>query len=253
MLGHLDGASKKLFGENFFGTNPSLGVDPAVDGFGSVRFRAEVPGSDGINPHDHSYYYHRGSEAPYGMADIVSGHGDQLQADGMTAEQRHSFGGVQVRIPALPPVTIGPHTPAVIDPEWERSPGSITDNHVFDAQHHRCRRHADRRRSSATSVVGRHPTDAGDRTLSIHNRYSHGEGSESVDVLDAGVIHTQVRRCMAFFKFADPEHFVRMCKAKERIQALFRDLVTGLLAARAVHLNGYSAGYSQMFVWFNSW
>ncbi|OBH26754.1 hypothetical protein A5692_26425 [Mycobacterium sp. E342] len=136
MLGHLDGASKKLFGENFFGTNPSLGADPAVDGFGSVRFRAEVPGSDGINPHDHSYYYHRGSEALYGMADIVSGHGDQLQADGMTAEHRHSFGGVQVRIPGLPPVTIGPHTPAVIDPEWERSPGSITDNHVFDAQHH---------------------------------------------------------------------------------------------------------------------
>lgn len=136
MLGHLDGVSKKLFGENFFGTNPSLGADPAVDGFGSVRFRAEVPGSDGINPHDHSYYYHRGSEALYGMADIVSGHGDQLQADGMTAEHRYSFGGVQVRIPGLPPVTIGPHTPAVIDPEWERSPGSITDNHVFDAQHH---------------------------------------------------------------------------------------------------------------------
>lgn len=136
MLGHLDGASKKLFGENFFGTNPSLGTDPAVDGFGSVRFRAEVPGSDGINPHDHSYYYHRGSEALYGMSDIVSGHGDQLQADGMTADHRHSLGGVQVRIPGLPPVTIGPHTPAVIDPEWERSPGSITDNHVFDAQHH---------------------------------------------------------------------------------------------------------------------
>lgn len=136
MLGHLDGASKRIFGENFFGNNPSLGTDPAVDGFGSVRFRAEVPGSDGINPHDHSYYYHRGSEALYGMADIVSGHGDQLQADGMTAEHRHSLGGVQVRIPGLPPVTIGPHTPAVVDPEWDRSPGSITDNHVFDAQHH---------------------------------------------------------------------------------------------------------------------
>lgn len=136
MLGHLDGASKQIFGENFFGNNPSLGGDPAVDGFGSVRFRAEVPGSDGINPHDHSYYYHRGSEALYGMADIVSGHGDQLQADGMTAEHRHSLGGVQVRIPGLPPVTIGPHTPAVVDPEWDRSPGSITDNHVFDAQHH---------------------------------------------------------------------------------------------------------------------
>lgn len=136
MLGHLDGASKEIFGPNLFGNNPGLGADPAVDGFGSVRFRAEVPGSDGINPHDHSYYYHRGSEALYGMADIVSGHGDQLQVDGMTAEHRHSLGGVQVSIPGLPPVNIGPHTPAVVDPEWERSPGSITDNHVFDAQHH---------------------------------------------------------------------------------------------------------------------
>ncbi|GAB4597250.1 hypothetical protein MOKP4_35680 [Mycobacterium avium subsp. hominissuis] len=71
-----------------------------------------MPGSDGINPHDHSYSYHRGSEALYGMADIVSGHGDQLQADGMTAEHRHSLGGVQVRIPGLPPVTIGPRPTA---------------------------------------------------------------------------------------------------------------------------------------------
>ncbi|ETZ65147.1 hypothetical protein L841_3658 [Mycobacterium sp. MAC_080597_8934] len=46
------------------------------------------------------------------MADVVYGHGDQLQADGMTAEHRHSLGGVQVRIPGLPPVTIGPRPTA---------------------------------------------------------------------------------------------------------------------------------------------
>ncbi len=140
MLGQLDGTSKHFFGNDIpgqvLGRDPGLGTDPAADGFGSVRFRAEVPGSNGINPHDHSYYYHRGSEALYGMADIVSGHGDQLQADGMTAEHRHSIGGVQIRIPGLPPVTLGPHTPAVVDPEWDRPPGSITDNHVFDAEHH---------------------------------------------------------------------------------------------------------------------
>ncbi|NDK90418.1 AAA family ATPase [Gordonia desulfuricans] len=45
------------------------------------------------------------------------------------------------------------------------------------------------------------------------NRYSHGEGGESVDVLDARVIHSQIRRCMEFLKFADTEHFERMCKA----------------------------------------
>ncbi|OBH12080.1 hypothetical protein A5695_17785 [Mycobacterium sp. E1747] len=63
----------------------------------------------------------------------------------------------------------------------------------------------------------------------------------------------QARRCTEFFEYAYPEHFERMCKPQKRIQAVFRDSVTGLLAARAVHLNGYSAGYSQMFVWFNSW
>lgn len=45
------------------------------------------------------------------------------------------------------------------------------------------------------------------------NRYSHGEGSESIDVLDARVIHGHIRRCMEFLKFADTEHFERMCKA----------------------------------------
>ncbi|MGB3520303.1 MAG: AAA family ATPase [Mycobacterium sp.] len=45
------------------------------------------------------------------------------------------------------------------------------------------------------------------------NRFSHGEGSESIDVLDGRVVHGQIRRCMEFFKFADTEHFERMCKA----------------------------------------
>ena len=47
------------------------------------------------------------------------------------------------------------------------------------------------------------------------NRYSHGEGSESVDVLDARAIHGQIRRCMEFLRFADTEHFERMCKATD--------------------------------------
>lgn len=45
------------------------------------------------------------------------------------------------------------------------------------------------------------------------NRYSHGEGNESVDVLDGRVVHGQIRRCMEFLKSADEEHFDRMCKA----------------------------------------
>lgn len=45
------------------------------------------------------------------------------------------------------------------------------------------------------------------------NRWSHGEGSEPVDVLDARAVYTSVRRCMEFLRAADPEHFRRMCKA----------------------------------------
>jgi hypothetical protein len=137
MLGQLNGLSKHFFGGDIpgqlFGTDPGLGTDPAADGFGSVRFRAEVPGSDGINPRDHSYYYHPGSEALHSMADIASGHGDALESDGLTAQHRYQPG--KVNIPGLGPV--GPGIPGVvIDPEWSRPPGSITDNHVFDDQHH---------------------------------------------------------------------------------------------------------------------
>lgn len=45
------------------------------------------------------------------------------------------------------------------------------------------------------------------------NRYSHGEGSETVDVLDARGVHGQIRRCMKFLRAADGEHVERMCKA----------------------------------------
>lgn len=45
------------------------------------------------------------------------------------------------------------------------------------------------------------------------NRYSHGEGSESVDVLDARALHGQIRRCMELLRHSDEQHFDRMCKA----------------------------------------
>ena len=63
----------------------ALGADPAVDGFGSTRFRAEVPG---WTANDHSRYYQRGTESLFSMAEIVSGHGDALESDGMTAAHR---------------------------------------------------------------------------------------------------------------------------------------------------------------------
>lgn len=45
------------------------------------------------------------------------------------------------------------------------------------------------------------------------NRFSHGEGSESIDVLDARAVHGQIRRCMEFLRAVDSEHYERMCIA----------------------------------------
>lgn len=44
------------------------------------------------------------------------------------------------------------------------------------------------------------------------NQYSHGEGYEMVNVLDAHLVHHQIGRCMSFLKAVDPVHFERMCQ-----------------------------------------
>ncbi|OBI14781.1 hypothetical protein A5712_03045 [Mycobacterium sp. E2327] len=77
-----------LIGVSFGG----LGNDPAVDGYGSTRFKAEVAGNriDPIN--DHLHYFDDGSESLFSMSDVVSGHGDALQRDGMTARHRGEYG-----------------------------------------------------------------------------------------------------------------------------------------------------------------
>lgn len=73
-------------------TLAGLGPDPAVDGYGSTRFKAEVPGAS-INPvHDHLHYFDDRSESLFSIADVVSGHGDALHDDGMTARHRGEFG-----------------------------------------------------------------------------------------------------------------------------------------------------------------
>ena len=45
------------------------------------------------------------------------------------------------------------------------------------------------------------------------NRFSHGEGHETVEVLDARAVQGDIRRCMEFLRDVDPEHFENMCKA----------------------------------------
>ncbi|WP_319446731.1 MULTISPECIES: alpha/beta hydrolase [unclassified Mycobacterium] len=87
----------------------ALGADPSVDGFGSTRFKAEVPG---FTLNDHSYYYKPGTESLFSIGDIASGHGDALEHDGMTAPHRTS----------LPPIPFVP--PIDFDPELYRTPTS---------------------------------------------------------------------------------------------------------------------------------
>ena len=115
-----------------------LGADPARDGFGAVRFRAEVAGSHSVVPwfNDHSHYYDTGSEALHNMTEIVTGHGDKLAGEGMTAPYRVN---ARISIPSEVHTPFGtlplPHVevpaPIPVDPEWDRPGDSVTNDHGF--------------------------------------------------------------------------------------------------------------------------
>ncbi|MDR3663265.1 MAG: alpha/beta hydrolase [Mycobacterium sp.] len=105
------------------GVTVSLGNDPAADGFGSTRFKAEVP--EFHSPFDdHSQYYRRGSESLFSMGDIASGHGDALEHDGMTAPHRGAGALGQILHYAGMPTDI----PVIDDPETYR-PGTLGHEH----------------------------------------------------------------------------------------------------------------------------
>ena len=69
-----------------------LGNDPSEDGYGSTRFKAEVPGYTANPISDHSHYFDDGSESLFSISDVVSGHGDALEHDGMTTYHRGEYG-----------------------------------------------------------------------------------------------------------------------------------------------------------------
>lgn len=99
-----------------------LGTDPSMDGYGSTRFHAEVAESS-FNPlNPHTSYFDDGSESLFSVAEIVSGHGDALQQDGMTARHRVETPGLPFPIPGIPLPTSG-----VLDPEGLHS--SNNDHH----------------------------------------------------------------------------------------------------------------------------
>jgi Alpha/beta hydrolase len=124
---------------NLVGSSAGLGADPAHEGFGAVRFDAEVPGSDMVSTADHSHYYKMGSESLRSMTDIVSGHSANLSRDGLLAGLRTDQTIVQrptIHIPFIGdvPLPIGTATPAipvVHDPEWDRPGDSIHDDHSY--------------------------------------------------------------------------------------------------------------------------
>jgi hypothetical protein len=75
-----------------------LGRDPAGDGYGSTRFKAETPGPSWPMA-GHSSYFAPGTESLFSIGDIASGHGDALARDHMTAPHRR-------RLPAFDPERI---------------------------------------------------------------------------------------------------------------------------------------------------
>ena len=115
-----------------FGPDAGLGADPAGDGFGSIRFRAEAVGADTLDLRDHSRYYDLGGEALRSVIHIVTGNGAALAREGLVAEGRRQprlTTPREVNIPGLGRIglpridTRVPGTPAYIDPEAARLRG----------------------------------------------------------------------------------------------------------------------------------
>ena len=79
-----------------------LGPDPAAHGFGSTRFRAEVPGVGVAIWAHHGWYFTPGSESLYSIADIAGGDGRLLAEHGMTAPHRNSVLGDIASVLELP-------------------------------------------------------------------------------------------------------------------------------------------------------
>ena len=122
------------------GLNAGLGLDPAGDAFGSIRFDAEVAGRDGLDPGDHSHYYDSGSESLRAMTYIATGETGKLGEEGLLADGRrqpHVDLPTEIDLPFggkidLPPVGFDvPGSPAYIDPEADRPAESVTKDHAF--------------------------------------------------------------------------------------------------------------------------
>ena len=115
-----------------FGPDLGLGADPAGNGFGSSRFKAEAAGPGALEFRNHSHYFDLGGEALRAMIHIVTGHPDALAREGLLAEGRrqpHITTPGEVNIPVLGRINVPhidtriPGTPAYLDPEAARLRG----------------------------------------------------------------------------------------------------------------------------------
>lgn len=62
-------------------------------------------------------------------------------------------------------------------------------------------------------LVKEQPSEPHRDVFDFCNRFSHGEGPETVEVLDARTVQGDIRRCMQFLRSVDEDHFNKMCEA----------------------------------------
>lgn len=62
-------------------------------------------------------------------------------------------------------------------------------------------------------LVKEQPSEPHRDVFDFCNRFSHGEGPETVEVLDARTVQGDIRRCMQFLRSVDDDHFNKMCEA----------------------------------------
>lgn len=107
-------------------------ADLHLDTFGATTFKAEsIDRGFATNLTDHSGYYDalNHSECLCSLAEVVSGHGDRLAADGMLAEPRHEVGIDTSGLPVAAQFAFkGITLDVVVDPEAFRTPTAGHDH-----------------------------------------------------------------------------------------------------------------------------
>ena len=128
---NLAGIPGRLLGTEIPIEGVGLGADPAADGFGSTRFKAEFGGWDPQPWTDHERYFESGSEYLFSIAGIAAGHGAALEEQGMTAPHRDSVLGSVAAGLGLPNWSVPLMDPELLRPattghhhDVARGPGS---------------------------------------------------------------------------------------------------------------------------------